>query len=162
MAHVEDVVADLVEVVDVVQCGLSHLDHVEVVLGPFGHGEDDSGDHALVDLDDLGLERPHGLDDEVPGPCCGGRCLGVGRHAHGGHGEPLDDDLGEELVLVADVHEDEHGDGTLRALSWSENHHDERAVDESDDDLHALSRSLRTNGDHGSSHHVMMSMTMRK
>jgi hypothetical protein len=25
-----------------------------------------------------------------------------------------------------------------------------------------LSRSLRTNGDHGSSHHVMMSMTMRK
>lgn len=133
-----------------------------VVLGPFGHGEDDSGDHALVDLDDLGLEHQHGLDDEVPVPCCGGRCRGVGRHAHGGHGEPLDDDLGEELVLVEDVHEDEHGDGTLRALSLNESHLDEHAGDEVDDDLHALSRSLMRNGDHGSSHRVTRLMTMRK
>jgi hypothetical protein len=47
-------------------------------------------------------------------------------------------------------------------LSLSESLHDERAVDESDDDLHALSRSLRTNGDHESSHRVMKLMTMRK
>ena len=111
MAHGEDVVAGLGEVVGVAQLWASHLDHVVVALGPFGHGEDDSGDHALVALDDLGREHHH------VAPCCGGCCLGDGRHTHGGHGEPLDDDLGEELVLVEVVHEDEHGDGIHLSLS---------------------------------------------
>ena len=95
MVHGEDVVEDRVEVVDEAHCWLFHLDHVVGLLFHVGHGEDGDEDLAEVDLEDLGLVDGH--------------------HAHGGHGDPLGDDLVVGLGLVEDSHLDEHGDGFLRA-----------------------------------------------
>ena len=110
LVHGEDVVEDLDEVVEDLdevvgdaQRWPSHLAHVVVLLFHVGHGEDDCEDHASVGLDVHGLEHHH------VAPCCGRRCHVGGRHAHGGHGHPVEDDL------VEDVHVDEHGDVFLLA-----------------------------------------------
>ena len=72
----------------------------------------------------------------------------VGRHAHGGHGDHVDGGLVVVLLLAEDVHEDEHGDETLLASSWSVSLHGDHVVDEVDDGLHALSWSLTKYDDH--------------
>ena len=95
LVHGEDVVEDLVAVEDDAQGWVSHLDHGVVLLVHVGHGEGGDEDLAEVDLEDLGL--------------------GDGHHAHGGHGDPLGDDLVEGLELVEDAHVDEHGDVFLHA-----------------------------------------------
>ena len=141
MVRDDGVVEGLDEVVDDVLGWLYRLDHLPDLLFHVDCDEGDAGDHAEVDLEDLGL--------------------GVGRHAHGGHGDHGEDDLVVALVLVEDAHEDEHVDETLLALSWSVSLHGDHDVDEVDEVHDFLSRSLVKYDGHGSSNLVTSLMMMK-